>query len=337
MNSVPNREQTTAKLARENPITADHNCLQIMQIQKTYANGVRALNQVNLEIGNGMFGLLGPNGAGKSSLMRSIATLQNVDEGHILFNGLDIKQQPSFIRQELGYLPQEFGVYPKFNAVDLLDYIAVLKGITDKKTRCNQINHLLELTNLSQEKKRAVADYSGGMRQRFGIAQALLGSPRILVIDEPTAGLDPLERQNLHNLLCQLADKMIVILSTHIVEDVNNLCPQMAIMNQGSILFSGTPTQALEKVNGQIWYKSVQQDELNAINEKYNVLSVRTQEGQFKVRVKSLTAPEAGFSSVSADLEDAYFDTLNTTDLNATNINVASLNGKLQKESLNEK
>jgi ABC-type multidrug transport system ATPase subunit len=311
MYSEQNRGQANAELAKENPAIADLNNLQIKHVNKTYANGVRALNHINLNIDNGMFGLLGPNGAGKSSLMRSIATLQNVDEGSILFNGQNIKQTPTFIRQDLGYLPQEFGVYAKFSAVELLDYIAVLKGITDKKTRQNQINYLLELTNLTQEKNRAVADYSGGMRQRFGIAQALLGSPKILVIDEPTAGLDPLERQNLHNLLCELADKMIVILSTHIVEDVSNLCRRMAIMNQGSILFSGTPIQALNNVNGQVWCKSVQRFELDAIVEKYDVLSVRTQGGQFNVRVKNSQAPEEGFSTATADLEDAYFDILN--------------------------
>jgi ABC-type multidrug transport system ATPase subunit len=311
MSNELNNEQISNESANENLVNIEHNNLQIKQVNKTYANGVRALNNINLEIGNGMFGLLGPNGAGKSSLMRSIATLQNVDEGCILFNGQDIKQTPTIIRQKLGYLPQDFGVYTKFNAVELLDYIAVLKGITDKKIRRNQINQLLELTNLSQEKNRAVANYSGGMRQRFGIAQALLGAPQILVIDEPTAGLDPLERQNLHNLLCQLADKMIIILSTHIVEDVSNLCRRMAIMNQGNIMFSGTPTQAIEKVNNHVWCKSVAQKELNAITEKYNVLSVRTQGGQFKVRVKSLLAPEEGFSATSADLEDAYFDSLN--------------------------
>jgi ABC-2 type transport system ATP-binding protein len=315
MNSEKSRHITRPLFARENEFNADNNSLQILQVNKTYTNGVRALNEINLTIGNGMFGLLGPNGAGKSTLMRSIATLQNVDEGSILFNGQNIKNTPTFIRQDLGYLPQEFGVYAKFSAVELLDYIAVLKGITDKKARRNQINNLLEITNLSQEKNRAVADYSGGMRQRFGIAQALLGSPRILVIDEPTAGLDPLERQNLHNLLCELADQMIVILSTHIVEDVSNLCPQMAIMNQGSIQFCGTPTQALNNVKGHVWTKSVHRDELDAITQKHQVLSVRTHGGQFNVRAKSLMAPEQGFITESADLEDAYFDILNETNL----------------------
>lgn len=290
---------------------APHNRLQIKQVNKIYANGVRALTDINLDISNGMFGLLGPNGAGKSSLMRSIATLQNVDRGQIVFNGQNIKHKPTAIRQELGYLPQEFGVYAGFSAVELLDYIAVLKGMTDKASRHKQIHALLELTNLDQEKHRAVANYSGGMRQRFGIAQALLGSPSILVIDEPTAGLDPMERQNLHNLLCELADQMIVILSTHIVEDVNNLCSQMAVMDNGKILFDGTPTEALGSIAHPVWQKPVTRHEWHAISKKHQVLSVRMQGGQFKIRVKSSLMPAAGFSITSADLEDAYFDILN--------------------------
>ncbi|NQZ08790.1 MAG: ABC transporter ATP-binding protein [Algicola sp.] len=286
------------------------NELIIHQLEKTYGNGVKALDNVSLTLNNGMFGLLGPNGAGKSSLMRTLATLQTVDGGQILFNDVDCQKDPSAIRRVLGYLPQEFGVYPKTSAVQLLDYLAILKGVENKKARKEQIEKLLKLTNLYQHRNKAVAQYSGGMRQRFGIAQALLGEPKILIIDEPTAGLDPHERNSFHNLLCDISDFMIVMLSTHIVEDINNLCPKMAVLQDGQIRFEGSPKTLIATLDDKLWTKTVAKDELAVIKQNHDVLSTRLMSGQYQVRVVADIQPEPGFNAIAADLEDAYFHVL---------------------------
>ena len=286
------------------------NQLTISQLSKTYHNGFKALNNVNLTLTNGMFGLLGPNGAGKSSFMRCLATLQNFDNGNIIFNGEDSQTNPDAIRRCIGYLPQEFGVYPKMSAVQLLDYLAILKGVTDKKTRKMQIQYLLELTNLTAHKNKAVANYSGGMKQRFGIAQALLGTPKLLIIDEPTAGLDPAERNSFHNILSDVADKMIILLSTHIVEDINNLCPKMAILNAGEICFQGEPQALINTLQSRLWSKTISKDELGQVQQQYDLLSVRLKSGCYQIRLASNINPGHGFTPVEADLEDAYFHTL---------------------------
>jgi ABC-2 type transport system ATP-binding protein len=286
------------------------NQLKISGLSKTYHNGFKALNNVNLTLSNGMFGLLGPNGAGKSSFMRSLATLQTFDNGNIIFNGEDSQVNPDAIRKCVGYLPQEFGVYPKMSAVQLLDYLAVLKGVTDKATRKTQIDYLLELTNLTEHKNKAVADYSGGMKQRFGIAQALLGSPKLLIIDEPTAGLDPAERNSFHNILSDIAEKMIILLSTHIVEDINNLCPKMAILNAGEICFQGEPQALISTLKSRLWRKSISKNELEQVQQQYELLSVRLKNGCYQIRLVSDINPGHGFAPVEADLEDAYFHTL---------------------------
>jgi ABC-2 type transport system ATP-binding protein len=286
------------------------NQLKISGLTKTYHNGFRALNNINLTLSNGMFGLLGPNGAGKSSLMRSLATLQTFDQGSILFNGVNSQVAPNIIRQCLGYLPQEFGVYPKMSAVQLLDYLAVLKGVTDKSIRKQQIDYLLTLTNLSKHKDTAVANYSGGMKQRFGIAQALLGSPKLLIVDEPTAGLDPAERNSFHNLLSDIAEKMIIILSTHIVEDINNLCPKMAILNAGQICFQGETQTLMNVLKSRLWTKTISKNELEYVQQQYELLSVRLKSGRYQIRLVADINPGQGFSPAEADLEDAYFYTL---------------------------
>jgi len=286
------------------------NQLKISGLSKTYHNGFRALNNVNLTLSNGMFGLLGPNGAGKSSFMRSLATLQTFDNGNIIFNGEDSQANPDAIRKYVGYLPQEFGVYPKMSALQLLDYLAVLKGVTDKATRKKQIDYLLKLTNLTAHKNTAVANYSGGMKQRFGIAQALLGSPKLLIIDEPTAGLDPAERNSFHNILSDIADKMIILLSTHIVEDINNLCPEMAILNAGEICFKGEPHALISTLQNRLWRKTISKNELEQVQQQYELLSVRLKGGCYQIRLVSDINPGHGFTPVEADLEDAYFHTL---------------------------
>jgi len=286
------------------------NQLKVSGLSKTYQNGQRALNNVNLRLSNGMFGLLGPNGAGKSSFMRSLATLQPFDNGNIVFNGQDSQVNPDAIRKYVGYLPQEFGVYPKMSAAQLLDYLAILKGVTDKTTRKKQIDYLLALTNLTEHKNKAVAKYSGGMKQRFGIAQAMLGSPRLLIIDEPTAGLDPAERNSFHNILSDIAEKMIILLSTHIVEDINNLCPKMAILNAGEICFEGEPQALINTLQNRLWRKTISKNELEHVQQQYELLSVRLKGGCYQIRLVSDINPGHGFVAVDADLEDAYFHTL---------------------------
>lgn len=281
--------------------------LTISNLNKTYSNGVHALQNVNLKIGKGMFGLLGPNGAGKSSLMRTIATLQDPDSGSIDFEGQNVVQQKEAIRCTLGYLPQEFGVYPTSSAEDLLDHLALLKGIVNAKERKESVNRLLELTNLSQHRKKRLGGYSGGMKQRFGVAQALLGNPKLIIVDEPTAGLDPEERDRFHNLLSQIGENVTVILSTHIVSDVNDLCHELAIINQGKVLLQKSPSQAIALIKGKVWKKRIEKAELESIAGENKVISSRLNQGKVMVRVFSEQDPGNGFEPASADLEDVYF------------------------------
>lgn len=281
--------------------------LSIKNLNKTYANGVHATNNVNLEIPNGLFGLLGPNGAGKSSLMRTIATLQEPDSGSIHFNGLDVLQNKEELRRQLGYLPQDFGVYPKVSAEDLLNHFAVLKGITNKADRKQSVEALLRQTNLWDARKRALGTYSGGMRQRFGIAQALLGSPKLVIVDEPTAGLDPDERNRFLNLLSEIGEQVVVILSTHIVEDVTDLCPRMAMIAKGRVLVQGEPQAAIDQLENKVWRCSVSKDALPSYMEKFTVLTTRLVGGKPQINVYSETQPDDGFRQVPADLEDVYF------------------------------
>lgn len=284
--------------------------LTIADLNKTYKNGVKALQGVSLTINQGMFGLLGPNGAGKSSLMRTLATLQEPDSGQVLFDNINIHQQPQWLRGRLGYLPQDFGVYPRLSAIDLLEHLAVLKGITDTKTRREQILALLDQTNLYKVRKQSVASYSGGMRQRFGIAQALLGDPKLIIVDEPTAGLDPLERNRFHELLSEIGEQVVVILSTHIVEDVYDLCPEMAVMGQGRVLLQGKPAMLMSALEGRVWSKTVTKEELKIHEEEWSVLSSRRVAGRLQIHVFSNDRPGAGFAPLSPSLEDVYFSVL---------------------------
>lgn len=280
----------------------------IQNISKTYSNGVRALNQVSLTVQQGMFGLLGPNGAGKSTLMRSIATLQEPDEGSIIFNGIDVKTQKDELRRLLGYLPQEFGVYPRISAEKLLDHLAVLKGITDQSERQNLVEALLQKTNLYEARHKKLGGYSGGMKQRFGIAQALLANPKLIIVDEPTAGLDPAERNRFHNLLSELGQEAVVILSTHIVDDVKKLCTNMAIINQGEILMTGNPKASIASVQGKIWRKRVHRDDLEDHREKFTEISNHLESGGESIlSIYSASNPGHGFEAADADLEDVYF------------------------------
>lgn len=286
--------------------------LTITNLSKTYDNGVCALKRVSLEIDRGMFGLLGPNGAGKSTLMRTIAALQAPDSGRILFDGIDIVQHPQAVRERLGYLPQEFGVYPKVSAEDLLDHLALLKGLHHKGERREQVLALLQQTNLYEVRKKAVSSYSGGMRQRFGIAQALLGNPQLIIVDEPTAGLDPEERNRFHNLLSELGENMVIILSTHIVEDVRELCPQMAVLAGGEVCLSGQPESLINDLRGKIWRKRTTRTEMAQLEQSFRVLSKRLISGKPLVHVLADSQPEAGFEAIDPGLEDVYFNVLKT-------------------------
>ncbi|MCC5945618.1 MAG: ABC transporter ATP-binding protein [Bernardetiaceae bacterium] len=281
--------------------------LTIQNLTKTYDNGVQALKGVSLTIGQGMFGLLGPNGAGKSSLMRTIATLQEADGGTITFDGINVLKEKDKVRRILGYLPQEFGVYPKVNAVTLLDHLAVLKGITNNAERKERVEALLHKTNLYEARKKNLGGYSGGMKQRFGIAQALLADPKLIIVDEPTAGLDPAERNRFHNLLSEIGENTVVILSTHIVEDVRELCTDMAIINQGEVLLQTHPNNALESIKGQIWQKQITRKEIANYKERLNVISDRMIAGKPVIHVWSENQPEDGFEQIEPDLEDVYF------------------------------
>lgn len=284
--------------------------LSIKNLSKTYSNGLKALSDINLEIGSGMFGLLGPNGAGKSSLMRTISTLQEADSGSIMLGDLDVLKQKDEVRKVLGYLPQDFGFYPKVSAWDMINHFAILKGIDNAKERKEICEALLNQTNLFDARKRNIGDYSGGMRQRFGIAQALLGNPKLIIVDEPTAGLDPMERNRFHNLLSEIGENIIVILSTHIVEDVRNLCSNMAIMNQGTVLLYGKPTQAIEDMKGKIWMKLIDKEQLTENKAAHKVISTKVVEGKIQIHVFSATQPDASFAPLVADLEDVYFATI---------------------------
>jgi ABC-type multidrug transport system ATPase subunit len=284
--------------------------LTISNLQKTYPNGVRALDGVNLSAGRGLFGLLGPNGAGKSSLMRTIAALQEPDAGSITLDGEDVLANPDALRRRLGYLPQDFGVYPGVSAVALLDHIAVLKGILDRRQRDEQVASVLQLANLYAVRKHAVSTYSGGMRQRFGIAQALLGAPRLIIVDEPTAGLDPEERNRFHNLLSEIGEETVVILSTHIVEDVSDLCPNMAILAGGRIVLEGQPRQLIAGLDGKLWRRTVPKRSVDDYRARYDVISTRLFGGETQLHVVADARPEEGFERVAPDLEDVYFATL---------------------------
>ena len=279
-------------------------------LSKTYPNGVRALDNVTLEVPQGMFGLLGPNGAGKSTLMRTLATLQEPDTGSAHLGDIDILTEKDRLRETLGYLPQEFGLYPKVRAVDLLDHFAILKGITNKKERKQVVDALLEQTNLTDARKRKLGGFSGGMRQRFGIAVALLGDPKLIIVDEPTAGLDPEERVRFLNLLSELGENSVVILSTHIVDDVSELCPRMAVISRGQILRKGDPAEAINDLRGKIWKKSIAKDEIDAYSDRLNVISTRLQAGSRVIHVQADNQPDDSFVSVEPDLEDVYFTTM---------------------------
>ena len=284
--------------------------LTISRLSKTYANGVRALDDVSLTIGSGLFGLLGPNGAGKSTLMRTIAALQEPDTGEIHLDGVDVLAEPQELRRRLGYLPQDFGVYPGVSALVLLDHIAVLKGITDRRARREQVDAVLQLTNLYAVRKNAVSTFSGGMKQRFGIAQALLGDPRLIIVDEPTAGLDPEERNRFHNLLAELGESAVVLLSTHIVEDVGDLCPTMAILAGGRVVLEGEPSRLVEALEGRLWRKAVAKSEVAAHRATYDVISTRLLGGRSQLHVLADAPPGPGFEPIAPDLEDVYFSVL---------------------------
>ena len=284
--------------------------LTIRNLSKTYANGVHALRKVSLDVPHGMFGLLGPNGAGKSSLMRTIATLQDADEGTITLDGSDLLADKQATRRLLGYLPQEFGVYPKVSAEAMLEHFAVLKGVTVKSERRELVEALLRQVNLWDVRKRKLGTYSGGMRQRFGIAQALIGDPRLVIVDEPTAGLDPEERNRFLNLLAEIGERVVVILSTHIVEDVTDLCPRMAIIGQGQVLLSGEPLEAIRSLDGRVWRRTIDKAALGSYRARMHILSTRLMAGRTQIHVLADASPEAGFVTVAPDLEDVYFGQL---------------------------
>ncbi len=282
--------------------------LQITGLSKTYPNGVRALKELSLTVGNNMFGLLGPNGAGKSSLMRTIATLQDPDSGSIDLDGLNVLTQKNEVRKILGYLPQEFGVYPKMSAVDMLNHLAILKGVTAKGERQDMVDALLHQTNLWEVRKKALSTYSGGMKQRFGIAQALLANPRLIIVDEPTAGLDPAERNRFLNLLSSIGRDVTVILSTHIVDDVRELCSRMAIIASGEVLLEGSPNEALLALEGQMWSRVVATDEeLRTLESQLQIVSTHLVGGLHEIRVFAPSSPGADFRPVASGLEDVYF------------------------------
>lgn len=285
--------------------------LKIENLSKQYANGVHALNNVSLTIDKGMFGLLGPNGAGKSSLMRTLATLQDADSGTAFLGEIDVLRQKEDVRKVLGYLPQEFGVYPRTSANDLLNHLAVLKGFTDASVRQEMVNHLLQKVNLYDHRKKAVSSFSGGMRQRFGIAQCLIGNPRLVIVDEPTAGLDPGERNRFYNILSEIGENVIVILSTHIVQDVRELCTQMAIMDKGRVLFSGNTDDALAQIKGKVWEKKIDKHELPALQTEMKVISNKLVGGKPLVHVFSQQNPGNGFAAAEENLEDVFFAKLN--------------------------
>jgi ABC-type multidrug transport system ATPase subunit len=284
--------------------------LELSDVSHVYSNGVRALDHVTLSVPRGMFGLLGPNGAGKSTLMRAVATLQTPTEGSIRFGDLDVITEPEKLRRTLGYLPQDFGVYPRVSAYDMLDHMTVLKGISGKAERKQTVETLLNNTNLWEVRNKALAGFSGGMRQRFGIAQALIGNPELIIVDEPTAGLDPEERNRFLNLLAEIGENVVVILSTHIVDDVSDLCPRMAVIAAGRILLEGVPAELIERTRGRIWTKTVGRDDVDSHRERFEIISTRLLAGRTLIHVLSDTLPGDGFTPVEGGLEDVYFSTL---------------------------
>jgi len=284
--------------------------LTIEKLTHIYPNGVKALDDVSLTIPHGLYGLLGPNGAGKSTLMRTVATLQSPTSGRVRFGDIDVIASPQALRRELGYLPQDFGVYPRVSAYDMLDHMAVLKGVSSGKARRETVEQLLNQTNLWKERKKALAGFSGGMRQRFGIAQALIGDPSLIIVDEPTAGLDPEERLRFLNLLAEIGENVVVILSTHIVEDVSDLCPLMAIICDGRIVRQGDPLALIGELKGRIWTKAVDRAELETVRAQHQVISTRLFTGRTVVHILADSDPGGGFEPVQGGLEDVYFSTL---------------------------
>tara|TARA_Y100001936_G_scaffold3621_1_gene3354 strand:- start:828 stop:1703 length:876 start_codon:yes stop_codon:yes gene_type:complete len=289
--------------------------LNIDNISKTYPNGVQALKNVSIEIGNGIFGLLGPNGAGKSTLMRTIAALQDADSGTIMLGDVDVEKDKQGLREMLGYLPQEFGVYPKVSAIDLLDHMAVMKGITDAKRRKEQVDSLLYQVNLWESKDQKLGTFSGGMKQRFGIAQALLGDPKIIIVDEPTAGLDPMQRNRFHNLLSEIGENVVVILSTHIVDDVSDLCNDMAIILNGELKLAGKPLELIKKLEEKVWQGLVEKDVAESLKDDERLISSRLYMGKVKVRLLSNVEPMNGFTLNEPEIEDLYFATINNFEI----------------------
>jgi len=285
----------------------------ISNLCKTYPNGVTALNSVSLQISTGMYGLVGPNGAGKSTLMRTIATLQEADSGTIMLGDLDVLKDKDAVRRVLGYLPQEFGLYPRLNALDMLHHIAILKGVSDRRQRGELVAALLHQTNLYSDRKKKLGTFSGGMKQRFGIAAALIGKPGLIIVDEPTAGLDPAERNRFLNLLSSIGQSVIVILSTHIIDDVRELCTRMAIIDKGEVLMESSPQSAIDEIAGQIWKKAIDASELSMHQERFCVISSHLVAGRTQIRVYSATRPDESFAPSEATLEDVYFMKLNRT------------------------
>ena len=293
--------------------------LQIRNLNKTYSNGVQALKNVNLDIPQGMFGLLGPNGAGKSSLMRTLATLQQADSGTATLGEIDILKDKHKVRQILGYLPQEFGVYPKVSALNMLDHIATLKGVSNRSERKELVASLLNKTNLWQVRNKSLGTYSGGMKQRFGIAQALIGDPQLIIVDEPTAGLDPTERVRFHNLLSEIGENTIVILSTHIVDDISNLCNNMAIISLGEVVLKGNPGELTETIKGKIWKKVIEKEDLESYKANLQVISTHLKAGKTIIHVLNENQPDNTFESSPADLEDVYFSEI-TSRMNVVSV-----------------
>ncbi|WP_316800878.1 ABC transporter ATP-binding protein [Pedobacter frigidisoli] len=286
------------------------NTLIINELSKTYKNGVKALDCLSLEISNGMFGLLGPNGAGKSSLMKTLAGLQKADHGEVRFNGQDILKDSRSVKHQLGFLPQDFGVYPKVSAYDLLTHIATLKGVSNASERKEQVLALLQQTNLYTQRNKEVHTFSGGMRQRFGVAQALLGDPKLIIVDEPTAGLDPEERNRFNNLLSEIGEEKIVILSTHLVEDVKNLCTQMAVMKKGRIIARGKPADFISSMKGQLWEKTISRVERKKYEQDFNIISAHLNMGSLLLHAYAIEDPSHGFKPIQPSLEDVYFHLL---------------------------
>jgi ABC-type multidrug transport system ATPase subunit len=292
--------------------------LTIKNLKKTYSNGVKALNDISLDIPKGMFGLLGPNGAGKSSLMRTLATLQEPDDGSAQLDDIDIINNKDTLRKVLGYLPQEFGVYPRVSPELMLDHLATLKGVTRKGERRETVDALLHQTNLYDVRKKSIDTFSGGMKQRFGIAQALIGEPKLIIVDEPTAGLDPSERNRFHNLLAEIGENVVVILSTHIVDDVSDLCANMAIMGEGEILLTGTPSDVLDKLKNKLWRTKIKRGDITTYRDQHQVILSHLSAGQTIIHVLSDDSPGQEFEPIDADLEDVYFSTLLSNGINVS-------------------